>query len=71
MASVPIQVMVNLMALMKKIAGGERSVALQATWVVIWASIRGIEAKNYDKRRAQFWDSAIAGASAQDAGLLS
>ena len=70
LVSVPIQVMINLMGIMKKSTGGERTIALQATWVVIWASMRGIKAKEFDKGRAQFWDSAIAGASALQAGLM-
>ena len=47
-----------------------RTVALQATWHVVWSSIRGAGVRAWDASMAQHWDSAIKGASAQSAGTL-
>ena len=68
--AMPIQALLNLMSFMRKSSGGERTIALQATWVVLWSSIRGGVAKQFDTARARFWDSAISGASALEAGLM-
>ncbi len=68
--TVPIQVLFNLMALLPKPTGGERTVCLQALWHVVWSSIRGTRIKQWDAQQAQHWDSAIRGASAQSAGTM-
>ena len=68
--AVPMQALINLMALLPKPSGGERTVALQSLWHVVWSSIRGQKVRDWDSDRAQFWDSAIKGASAEQAGTL-
>ena len=70
LVAVPIQALINFMAMMLKPIGGERSVGLQTLWVVLRSSIRGVGAHTFDKAKAQFWDSAISGCSALKAGLM-
>ena len=70
LVTVPIQSLINLMALLPKATGGERTVALQAMWHVIWTSARSSGMREWDEAKAQHWDSAVRGASAQKAGLL-
>ena len=68
--AVPMQALINLMSLIPKPTGGERTVALQSLWHVVWSSIRSSKVKEWDESRAQFWDSAMKGQSAERAGLL-
>ena len=70
LVAIPAQVMFNIMCLLPKPSGGERAIVLQALWHVVWSSIRAPHVRAFDIARAQHWDSAVRGASAQGSGLL-
>ena len=55
----PLQALYQLMVMMLKPTGGERTIALQTLWHFLWSGIRGQRIKDYDGEQARFWDSAI------------
>ena len=69
LVAIPAQIMLNIMCLLPNPPGGERAIVLRALWRVVWSSIRAPHVRAWDIARAQHWDSAVRGASAQGSGL--
>ena len=66
----PLQVLVNLVALILKPAGGDRPIGLTAWLYCTWAICRNSPSSSWDEKKAGFWDDAIKGSSALQATLL-
>ena len=60
----PIQIMLNLMSLIPKSAGGERTVAKTTLLYRLWNVLRAPEMRNWSAESVASWDYAAAGRSA-------
>ena len=67
--AMPIQILLNIVALLPKPQGGERPVGLVSLFGVLWSVLRGDEFKTWDNRRAAHWDDAVKGSSALKAAI--
>ena len=68
--SMPLQVVVNLMATLPKPAGGERQVACMGFLVRLWTRARKWQFQQWSQSAAGFWDAAVRGSSALRATLI-
>ena len=66
----PIQALVNFIALIPKPTGGDRPIALTTLIYALWTRIRQPYIREWETERAGFWDDAIRGSSALRAALL-
>ena len=67
--ALPVQILINLMALLPKPQGGDRAVTLASLLYVLWTTVRGEEFREWDEGRQKHWDGAIKGSSALKAAI--
>ena len=66
----PIQVLLNLVALLMKEDGGDRPITVTTWLYALWATARGEPVLEWDNARAKHWDTAVRGSTSLKAGLL-
>ena len=62
--TVPIQIMLNIIALIPKPQGGDRPICLASLLYVLYTAIRGDHMKDWDQGRVAHWDDAVKSSSA-------
>ena len=66
----PRQVLLNLVALLPKPAGGDRPIVLTASLYRLWSRLRKFLVSSWESEHRDFWDTAIKGSSALMAAIL-
>ena len=65
----PLQALLALIPLLPKPLGGDRPIFLATQFYVLWAGLRRPWSSEWEEKKAGFWDDAIKGSSALQAGL--